>query len=65
MHTTDSGYMQMVSGASGEKRGNRRDEQSCMLSCLKGLMHSKYGDAILLGGVTIAFGLLLMASAIG
>ncbi|MDD4580611.1 MAG: hypothetical protein PHF80_08045 [Methanothrix sp.] len=43
----------------GDERAN------CMLSRLKGLMRSKYGDVILLCSVTLAFGMLLVLSAAG
>jgi hypothetical protein len=41
------------------------DTANCILSGLMGLEHNKYGDLILLCSVTVAFGMLLVVSAIG
>jgi hypothetical protein len=65
MHTTHVGYMQKVSGVLGDMREDGHDEHNGMLSGLRGLMQSKYGDIILLSCVTFAFGMLLAVSAIG
>ena len=40
-------------------------ETDCMLSGLKALMHSKYGDVILLCSVMLAFLIMLALSAVG
>ena len=63
MHTSQVGYMQRVSGVSGQDMVDGDEGANCMLSRLKGLMRSKYGDVILLCSVTIAFGMLLALSA--
>jgi len=57
--------MQRVSGVWEKRWGDRNEEINCILSGLKGLMHNKYGDIILLFSVTVAFGMLLAVSAIG
>jgi hypothetical protein len=41
------------------------EDKNGILSGLKGLMHNKYGDIILLCSVTVAFGMLLAVSAAG
>jgi len=55
--------MQRVSGFSGKDAVDGDEGIECMLSRLKGLMRSKYGDVILLCSVTLAFGMLLALSA--
>ncbi|MDD1761678.1 MAG: hypothetical protein LUQ59_05550 [Methanothrix sp.] len=57
--------MQRVSGISGQDMVDGDEGTNCMLSRLKELMCSKYGDVILLCSVTLAFGMLLMLSAAG
>jgi hypothetical protein len=57
--------MQRVSGVSGQDMVDGDEGAKCMLSRLKGLMRSKYGDVILLCSVTLAFGMLLVLSATG
>ena len=57
--------MQRVSGVSGQDMVDGDEGTNCMLSRLKGLMRSKYGDVILLCSVTVAFGMLLVLSAAG
>lgn len=44
---------------------NGHEDTNCILSGLKDLMHNKYSDIILLCSVTVAFGMLLAASATG
>jgi len=65
MQTTQVCYMQWVSGVWEKSWENRNEEMNCILSSLKGLMHNRYGDIILLCSVTVAFGMLLAVSAIG
>jgi hypothetical protein len=57
--------MQRVSGVLGQNQEDGYEDDSCLLSCLKQLMHNKYGDIILLCSVTVAFGMLLAVSASG
>jgi hypothetical protein len=56
--------MQRVSGYSGKDVVDGDERIECMLSRLKGLMGSKYGDVILLCSVTAAFVMLLALSAV-
>ncbi|MBN1235127.1 MAG: hypothetical protein JW999_03650 [Methanotrichaceae archaeon] len=49
----------------GKSRENEHEDINCILSGLKGLMHNKYSDIILLFSVTVAFGMLLAVSATG
>jgi hypothetical protein len=58
-------YMQRVSGVLGQNQEDGYEDDDCMLSSLKELMHNKYGDIILLCSVTVAFGMLLAVSASG
>ena len=55
----------MVRGASGKGMLDGMGETDCMLSGLKALMHSKYGDVILLCSVMLAFLLMLALSTAG
>jgi hypothetical protein len=55
--------MQRVSGVWEQSQEDGYEDTNCILSGLKGLMHNKYGDIILLCGVTVAFGMLLAVSA--
>jgi len=57
--------MQRVSGVLEQSSVDGNEDTNGILSCLKGLMHNKYGDIILLCSVTVAFGMLLAASAAG
>lgn len=57
--------MQRVSGSSGELRAEGNERCGQVLSGLRGLVCSKYCDIVLLVGVTLAFCMLLAASAIG
>jgi len=57
--------MQKMSGVWEQSREDRNEDTNSILSGLKGLMHNKYGDIILLCSVTVAFGMLLAVSAIG
>ncbi len=57
--------MQRVSGVLGQSQEDGYEDTNGMLSGLKGLMHNKYCDIILLCCVTVAFGMLLAVSAIG
>ncbi len=57
--------MPMVRGASGKGMLDGMGETDCMLSGLKALMHSKYGDVILLCSVMLAFLIMLALSAAG
>jgi hypothetical protein len=57
--------MQRVSGVWEQSQEDGYEDTNCILSGLKGLMHNKYGDIILLCGVTVAFGMLLAVSAAG
>ena len=55
-----------MSGMSVSGDSGIGDRETCyIMSGLKGLMHNKYGDLILLCGITAAFGLLLVFSAAG
>ena len=64
MQTAQLCYMQRVGGVL-ESRVDGHEDTNCILSGLKDLMHNKYGDIILLCSVTVAFGMLLAASATG
>ena len=55
----------MVRGASGKGMLDGMGETDCMLSGLKALTHSKYGDVILLCSVMLAFLIMLALSAAG
>ena len=55
--------MQRASGVSEQSREKRDEYTNGILSDLKGLMHNKYSDIILLCSVIVAFGILLAASA--
>jgi len=55
--------MQRVSGVSEQIREEGDEYANSILSDLKGLMHNKYSDIILLCSVIVAFGILLAASA--
>ncbi|MCX6674265.1 MAG: hypothetical protein NTY37_10865 [Methanothrix sp.] len=57
--------MQKVSGVREQSRVDGYEDANSILSGLKGLMHNKYGDLILLCSVTVAFGMLLAVSAAG
>lgn len=57
--------MQRVSGVLGQNQEDGYEDDDCILSGLKELMHNKYGDIILLCSVTVAFGMLLAVSASG
>jgi hypothetical protein len=57
--------MQRVGGVLEKIRENGHEDTNYILSGLKDLMHNKYGDIILLCSVTVAFGMLLAASATG
>jgi hypothetical protein len=57
--------MQRVSGVLEQSRQDGYEDTNRILSGLKGLMHNKYGDVILLCSVTVAFGMLLAISAAG
>ena len=57
--------MQRVSGVLEQSRVDGSDDTNGILSGLKDLMHNKYADIILLCSVTVAFGMLLAASATG
>jgi hypothetical protein len=63
MQTTKVSYMQRVSGVLEQCREGGYENTDCILSGLKDLMQNKYGDIILLCSVTVAFGMLLAASA--
>jgi hypothetical protein len=65
MQTAQVCYMQRVSGVLGQSREDGYEDTNGILSGLKGLMHNKYGDIILLCGVTLAFGMLLAVSSTG
>jgi hypothetical protein len=57
--------MQWVSGAKGKESEKMEDaNMNSIIFGLKGLMHHKYADAILLCTVTAAFGMLLAVSAL-
>ncbi len=57
--------MQRMNGVLGENQEDGYEDDGCILSGLKELLHNKYGDIILLCSVTIAFGMLLAVSASG
>jgi len=57
--------MQRVSGVLEQSLQDGYEDTNSILSGLKGLMHNKYGDVILLCSVTVAFGMLLAISAAG
>ena len=57
--------MQRMSGVLEQSRVGGYEDTNGILSGLKGLMHNKYGDIILLCSVTVAFGMLLAVSAAG
>jgi hypothetical protein len=57
--------MQRVSGVLEQRRVDEYEDTNGIISGLKGLMHNKYGDMILLCSVTVAFGMLLAVSAAG
>lgn len=57
--------MQKVSGVLENSGVDGYEDTRCMLSGLRGLMHNKYGDIILLCSLAVAFGMLLAASAVG
>jgi hypothetical protein len=65
MQTAQVCYMQRVSGVLGQGQEDGNEDTNGILSGLKGLMHNKYGDIILLCSVTVAFGMLLAVSASG
>jgi hypothetical protein len=65
MQTAQVCYMQRVSGVLEQSREDEKEDTNGILSSLKGLMHNKYGDIILLCSVTVAFGMLLAVSAAG
>jgi len=65
MQTAKVCYMQRVSGVLEQSRVDGYEDKNGILSGLKGLMHNKYGDIILLCSVTVAFGMLLAVSAAG
>ncbi|MDD4161707.1 MAG: hypothetical protein PHW87_04430 [Methanothrix sp.] len=52
-----------MSGVSEQIREEGDEYANSILSDLKGLMHNKYSDIILLCSVIVAFGILLAASA--
>jgi len=55
--------MSQVRGASGKCMVDGYGENDCMLSGLRALMQSKYGDIILLCSVMLAFLIMLALSA--
>jgi hypothetical protein len=57
--------MQRMNGVLGENQEDGYEDDGCILSGLKELLHNKYGDIILLCSVTVAFGMLLAVSASG
>ena len=65
MQTAQVSYMQRMSDVMEQNQEGGCEDTNCMLSGLKGLMHDKYGDIILLCSVTVAFGMLLAVSTIG
>jgi len=65
MQTAQVCYMQRASGVLEQSLQDGYEDTNSILSGLKGLMHNKYGDIILLCSVTVAFGMLLAISAAG
>jgi hypothetical protein len=65
MQTAQVCYMQRVSGVLEQSSVDGNEDTNGILSSLKGLMHNKYSDIILLCSVTVAFGMLLAVSAAG
>jgi hypothetical protein len=65
MQTAQVIYMQRICGVMKPCQEGGCEDTDCILSGLTGLMHNKYGDVILLCGVTVAFGMLLAVSAAG
>jgi hypothetical protein len=57
--------MQRRSGVMEQSRIDGCEDTNCLLSFLKVLMHSKYGDIIIFCIVAAAFGMLLAASTAG
>ena len=57
--------MPRVRGVSGKGMADGCGETDCVLAGLKALMHSKYGDIILLCSVMLAFLVMLALSAAG
>jgi hypothetical protein len=57
--------MEKVSGVLDQRMVEGYEDMNCILSGLKGLMQNKYSNIILLFSVTVAFGMLLVVSAIG
>ncbi|MDD1738446.1 MAG: hypothetical protein LUQ02_02615 [Methanothrix sp.] len=57
--------MPRVRGVSGKGMAEGCGETDCVLAGLKALMHSKYGDIILLCSVMLAFLIMLALSAAG
>lgn len=65
MQTIQVCCMQKMSGVRERSREDGYEDANRILSGLVELMHNKYGDIILLCMVTVAFGMLLAASAAG
>ena len=63
MHPNQLYFMSRVRGASGKCIVDGYVDNDCMLSGLKALMQSKYGDIILLCSVMLAFLIMLALSA--
>jgi hypothetical protein len=57
--------MPRVRGVSGKGMAHECGETDCVLAGLKALMHSKYGDLILLCSIMLAFLVMLALSAAG